>query len=668
VNHRVLHPPRAEPAPAVTLNLHRAAGNWGAKRAAAKLEVDWEAWRERAREVRADGIAHLPELIERFEAEVRAAGGEVHHAATAEQASSIIVSLCQERGARSVAKAKSMTSEETGLNEALGAAGIEPVETDLGEFIVQQLGDRPSHVLAPAVHLNAGQVAELFTKLSGDAYDSEDTERLVSYARGVLRERFAAAEVGITGGNLLVAETGTICLVESEGNIRLSSSLPRTHIALVGIEKIVRDWAGAVDVLKILPLAAHGKPAAASTSLITGPARDGDDGPRELHVVLLDAGRSALRGTAYEEALHCIRCGACLYACPVYRQTGGHAYGTAYSGPIGAVLTPALEQHSPETAGLPWMSSLCGACTEACPVKIPLDRQLVLLRADAERADPHRGEAALFEAWARLWSRPASYRATAKTAGKALSPLLGRLVGARDGWLPKVPFPFAGWTSERDARAPAAVPFHERWRRARANGIDEGHGSRGASEGGVSKNVQHAAGFLTSPPEETAAPAAPPTSTPSSIYEFARRFEELDGKTHQTPSLEAAHQLARELIGDATVARWQDAMLDGISGRLAEPTDADVSLIAADAAVGETGQVVWRHGPGRPRAAGVLPPRQVILLDAGKVTQTLEDAVNQVGTGSVVLVAGPSRTADIEQRLIRGMHAPREIDVIIFER
>jgi L-lactate dehydrogenase complex protein LldF len=661
-NHRVLHPPRAEPAPPVTLNLHRAAGNWASKRAGAKLDVDWEAWRDRARDVRADGIAHLPELIERFEAQVRAAGGEVHHAATTDEAAAIIVGLCAERGAASVAKAKSMTSEEIGLNEALTAAGIEPVETDLGEYIVQQLGDRPSHVLAPAVHLNAGQIAELFTKLSGDDYDSEDTERLVSYARGVLRARFTEAGVGITGGNLLVAETGTICLVESEGNIRLSSSLPRTHIALVGIEKVVRDWEGAAHVLKMLPLASHGKPAPASLSLVTGPAQAGDDGPSELHVVLLDAGRSALRGSAYEEALHCIRCGACLYACPVYRQTGGHAYGTAYSGPIGAVLTPALEQHSPETAGLPWMSSLCGACVEACPVKIPLDRQLVSLRADAGSS---KGEAALFEAWARLWSRPASYRATAKTAGRALSPLLSKLVGEGDGWVGRVPFPFDGWTSNRDARAPAAVPFFERWRRARSNGIDEGStgADRAANPGGVTSSVGH-----SDASRHTPTAAAPPPSTPSSIDEFRRRFEELDGRTHSVGSLDEAKALAHTLIGDATVARWADADLDGIAQREAPPLDAEVSLIAGDVAVGETGQVGWRHGEGRPRATGVLPPRQVILVDASRFTPTLEAGVNQVGTGSVVFVAGPSRTADIEQRVIRGMHAPREIDVILFQR
>ncbi len=468
MSHRVLHPPRAEPAPAITVNLHRAAGNWAAKRAGARQLVDWEAWREEARRVRADAVAHLPELIERLEERVRAAGGEVHHAATAEEAAAIIVGLCGARGASSVAKAKSMTAEEIGLNEALELAGVEAVETDLGEYIVQQLGDRPSHILAPAVHLSAAQVAELFGRLSGEAFDPEDTAALVAYARGVLRERFLTADVGITGVNMAVAQTGSLVLIESEGNIRLSASLPRTHIALMGIEKVVRDWTGAAHLMQMLPLASHGRPAAASTSVVTGPARDGDDGPGELHVVLLDAGRSAVRGTDLEEALQCIRCGACLYACPVYRQVGGHAYGSSYSGPIGAVITPALERSSPETAQLPWMSSLCGACAEACPVKIPLDDQLVTLRAAAQARDPHRGEAALFEAWARLWSRPAGYRATARTAGKALGPLWRKAARASgEGWTARAPFPFDGWTSTRDVRSPAGEPFHERWRKRR---------------------------------------------------------------------------------------------------------------------------------------------------------------------------------------------------------
>lgn len=460
----MIEPPRGEPDPAVTPNLNRAAEQWRAQRADARRRVDWEEWRDLAREVRADAVRHLPELIELLEARFVAAGGHVHHARDAEHARAHVVRICREAGATRAVKGKSMTSEEIGLGAALAQAGIEAVETDLGEYILQAMGDRPSHLLAPAVHLSAGQVAELFARESGRRFDPDDTAALVDYARGVLRERFLAAEVGITGVNLAVAETGTLVIVESEGNIRLATALPRVHIALMGIEKVIRDWEGAAHLVQMLPLAAQGKMAAASTSFITGPGREGDDGPQEIHLVLLDGGRSAVRGTPFEAALHCIRCGACLYACPVYRQVGGHGYGTTYSGPIGAVITPLLARGG-AAAELPWHSSLCGACVEACPVKIPLDDQLVMLRARAHEHAPARGEATMFAAWARLWSRPSAYRATAATAGRALRPLWSAL--ARDGWQRRAPFPFSGWTDGRDARAPDPEPFHVRWRRRR---------------------------------------------------------------------------------------------------------------------------------------------------------------------------------------------------------
>jgi L-lactate dehydrogenase complex protein LldF len=463
----IVEPPRGHADPAVTPNLHVAAQHWSEHGAQARERVDWEAWRERARAIRADAVTHLPELIELLEARVLQAGGHVHHARDGEQACAQIVRICRDAEATRAVKGKSMTSEEIGLNAALAAAGIEAVETDLGEYIVQAMGDRPSHLLAPAVHLNAGQVADLFARESGREIDPADTAALVAYARGVLRRQFLAAEVGITGVNLAVAETGTLVIIESEGNIRLATSLPRVHIALMGIEKVIRDWKGAAHLIQMLPLASQGNLAAASTSFITGPAQEGDDGPRELHLVLLDDGRSAIRGTAFEEALHCIRCGACLYACPVYRQIGGHGYGSTYSGPIGAVITPLLA--SDADTELPFYSSLCGACVEACPVKIPLDDQLVMLRARAHRRDPARGEAALFAAWARLWSRPATYRATAATTGRALRPLWAALARESGGWQRRVPFPFSGWTEGRDARAPDPEPFHARWRRSRGD-------------------------------------------------------------------------------------------------------------------------------------------------------------------------------------------------------
>jgi L-lactate dehydrogenase complex protein LldF len=464
---RVVHAPVRSPDPVVRPVLHTASANWAAGRESAKQQVEWDAWRERAKGIRADAIANLPELLARLEERLVAAGARVHHAATAADARDRVVRICAERGLTRAVKSKSMLTEEIALNPALASAGIEAVETDLGEWIVQLLGDRPSHILAPAVHLSAERVAELFSERSGEHFDAADTSKLVGYARRALRAAFLEGQVGITGANFAVAESGTLILVESEGNIRLCSSLPRVHIAVMGIEKVLRDWTGAAHMVQMLALAAHGKRAPTYTSLITGPAAEGDDGPDELHVVLVDDGRSALRGTELESALHCIRCGACLYACPVYRQVGGHAYGAAYSGPIGAVITPALEDSAPPSNQLPWMSSLCGACTEACPVGIPLDEHLVTLRAQAHRHDAGgAAERAFWEGWARLWSRPASYRATAATAGRALAPLW-RAAGGRGGWIHRAPGPFAGWTNERDAPPPAPEPFHVRWRRAR---------------------------------------------------------------------------------------------------------------------------------------------------------------------------------------------------------
>jgi L-lactate dehydrogenase complex protein LldF len=407
----------------VTDNLHVAAGHWEAGRARAKATVDWEDWRERARAIRADAVARMPELIGELERTFR---GTVHRAATDEDARRIVVELCA--GARMVVKGKSMLSEEIELNGALSAAGIEPVETDLGEYLVQRRGERPSHILAPAVHLSARQAAQTLGLDSGDAGE------LVAHARALLREKFLAADVGITGVNIAVAKTGTLIIVESEGNIRLSCGLPKRHVAIMGLEKVVADWTGAAHLMQILPLAAHGRPAPTYASLVSAP-----DPGHDLHLVLVDNGRSGIRGSEVEEVLQCIRCGACLYACPVYRQVGGHAYEATYSGPIGAVFEHARTGERPD---LPWMSSLCGACADACPVKIPLDRQLVQLR------HARGAEGALWRTWARAWSTPRGYRATTRVGTRAMAPWLQRLLG---------------WAGEREALEPARESFRERW-------------------------------------------------------------------------------------------------------------------------------------------------------------------------------------------------------------
>ena len=434
-------------------NLSASAASWAAGRRHMRDEFGFEAMRDRARDIRRDNIRRLPELLTTLEERVRASAGHVFHAADRDAATRYIVELAQARGARLVAKSKSMATEEIKLNEALDAAGIGVVETDLGEWILQLLGQRPSHIIAPAVHLNRTEIAELFRAESGEDLP-DDREALVAYARRRLRQDFAAAEIGVSGVNLAVADTGTLCVVENEGNARLVTALPRIHVAVMGAERVVADWDEAAHILQVLPMAAIGDDASTYVNLITGPRRAGEtDGPEELHLVILDGGRTALRGTEFEEALSCIRCGACLYSCPMWRTVGGQAYGSPYSGPIGAVITPLLEGTSaPRGSELPFLSSLCGACHEACPVGIPLHDLLVRIRG-AVATPAHRRARVGARLWAAMWSRPLPYRLSTQLTRLAL-----RLLG-RNGWIRRLPGPAGRWTAQRDlpARWPPAA-------------------------------------------------------------------------------------------------------------------------------------------------------------------------------------------------------------------
>jgi L-lactate dehydrogenase complex protein LldF len=361
-------------------------------------------------------------------------------------------------GARSAVKSKSMATEETGLNEALAAVGCEVTETDLGEWIIQLAGEHPSHIIAPAVHRNRHQIADTFQAEAGLVERTTEPVELTAFARGELRRRFLEADLGITGANLGVAETGSVVLVTNEGNGRMVTSLPRVHVAVMGAERVVDTWEQADLILGLLSKAATGQMLSSYTSVVTGARRPGEvDGPDEFHLVILDNGRSDIAGTEFAEMLNCIRCGACLNVCPVYRQTGGHAYGWVYSGPMGAVLTPLLattdagapEPHAAELGGA---SSLCGACRDACPVEIPLPDLLLALRRRKAAAAPA-AERAAWRAWAAAWSRPAAYRASgwAATRTRRLAPVLARLPGA------------SRWTASRHLPAPAARTFTERW-------------------------------------------------------------------------------------------------------------------------------------------------------------------------------------------------------------
>jgi L-lactate dehydrogenase complex protein LldF len=413
--------------------------------------------RDHAKRIKEHTLAHLDRYLEQLEASVEKAGGTVYWAASAEEARKIVVGIAQETKARRVVKSKSMTSEEIHINPALEAAGLEVTETDFGEFIIQLAGERPSHLVAPAVHHTRTSVCRILSRHVGESLP-DDPGSLARAGRRLLRDKFYHADMGITGANFAVAETGTIVLVTNEGNGRLTTTCPRVHVAIMGMEKVIPRWTDLPVFLKLLARAATGQALSIYTTLITGPRREQErDGPEQFHLVILDNGRSKILATPFRESLQCIRCGACLNACPVYRRIGGHAYGGVYSGPIGSILTPLYDSVS-DNPHLPHASSLCGACQTACPVRINIPHMLIGLRELQHHAKPNRWEALAYRLWQAALSRPWLYRLTLRLARLALRPF------SKDGWLRRLPGPGRGWTSMRDFPAPARRSFRERWK------------------------------------------------------------------------------------------------------------------------------------------------------------------------------------------------------------
>jgi len=421
-----------------------------AKRDAAARDVpDFEALRTRAAAIKDHVLDHLDTYLERFEERAVAAGAVVHWAPDARAACEIVERVLREGGATRVAKSKSMLTEECGLNAWLEARGFEVIDTDLGERIVQLGHEPPSHLIVPAIHRTRAEIGALFERTMGAAPGETDPDRLMLLARADLRARFLAAEAGVTGANFAVAESGSLVLVTNEGNADLGTSLPPLHVACVGIEKLVPALDDAGVFLRLLARSATGQPLSAYTTILTGPRPGG-----ALHVVLVDNGRSRLLASdAHRRALRCIRCGACLNTCPVYRRAGGHAYGSPVAGPIGAVLAPA---HPSATANaLPYASSLCGSCTAVCPVKIDLHEQLLAWRREAPALPaPLRRGARIAAA---IFARPRLYRAAALAARLAW-PLLGRR-SARN--------PAAPWLASRELPPHPGESFRSRWLRAR---------------------------------------------------------------------------------------------------------------------------------------------------------------------------------------------------------
>ena len=622
-------------APALSQAVRTTTDKLAAGRVSALAELpDPQAARNRARVARQRAVSNLSESVARFTAAAQAQGTVVHRAADAATARSLIAGILHQAQAKRVVKSKSMATEEIALRPALERTGLRVVETDLGEWIVQLADQAPSHIIVPAVHLDRAQISALLSREAGRPLGL-DTRDLAAFARSRLRAEFLAADAGISGANLLIAETGTLMIVCNEGNARMCTTLPRVHIALVGLEKLVGTWSEALDVLEVLPRSATGQAITQYVSFITGPARPGDaahDGPREVHVILLDNGRSRLVGTPAEELLYCIRCGACLNACPVFRTMGGHAYGTTYPGPIGAALTPHL------TAGragrdLPWASSLCGACREVCPVNIQLDDQLIALRAQYPKPTGERLAMAAFGGLAHGGLLPATLRVARV------------LLGGRPA-----------------ARLPGVL---DRW-------------ARGRTIRGIAPRLRRRAGAPPAAPRSVPVPPpAPPAAAAPSPGDprvaFARNWERQGGKSMRVHRAQLGHAV-RQVIGQGPVSHDAvlGALVEGVES--AGPLEAACGLIWAEAAAVATASVVLRSGSHTQRRRSLVPGRVVFIVDADTLHPDLPAAFSALGlleTGprpaAVTLVSGPSRSSDIENDLVIGVHGPGEAWVLLVD-
>ncbi len=436
------------------------------RRAAAVAALpEFEALRDEAKAIKEHSLAFLDLYLEAYEAKVLESGGVVHFAETAEEARKTVLDICRSVNARTVTKGKSMVAEEIGLNEYLEAAGLEPVETDLGEYIIQLRKEAPSHIIAPAVHLRHEQIEATFraahTALPATR-DLHEPVALLAEARAILRKKFLTADVGITGANFLVAETGTSVIVTNEGNGDLTQTLPRVHIVLATIEKVVPTLSDASKLLRVLARSATGQEFSVYTTFSTGPRRASDvDGPEQYHVVIIDNGRSAMLGGENHEMLRCIKCGACMNHCPVYSSIGGHAYGGVYPGPMGAVLMPALVGIE-KAKHLPNASTFCGRCEEVCPVKIPLPK---LMRHWREKEFERHLQPATARGGLAFWAffarRPKLYRLATRVAMAGLA-----MVGRRRGSFRALPLA-SGWTRHRDLAAPEGATFQAQWAKRR---------------------------------------------------------------------------------------------------------------------------------------------------------------------------------------------------------
>lgn len=631
--------------------------------------------REAAR-IRHQTIDNLQEYLAQFIKRAQENGIQVHGPFSARAAAQTATEIAKKHNARLIVKSKSMVSEEIQLNQTLESAGMRVVETDLGEFIVQLRGERPGHIITPAIHLLREDVARTFTSELNVPHSTNVAE-MTETARRVMREFFLSAEVGISGVNFGVAETGTVCIVTNEGNGRMVSTIPRVHIALMGVERLVPSLEDLAVLLQVLPRSATGQNLTSYISLIQRP-RTGDnpDGAEERHLILVDNGRLAMHHSQIQDALLCIRCGACLNACPVFREIGGHTYGSAYPGPIGSLVSPGLfgiEQYG----HLSKASTLCGACTEVCPVGIDFTKLLLRTRGEYVRSAPQpawlRAGMPLFT-W--MMASPRRYY-WAQHVGSLLTQLLPN----RGGWLYRLPPPFSGWTKSRDFPPFAAEPFRERVHRLK---------SAGNGPHKVDKKIR-----------ETQVQDGEPQNG-NLIVRFQDELERIDGEFVRCSAAELPHEIADFLasLRANQILGWgeQSPELDSIANHLREagiqilepeiPHSEDentryetlarldqtpVGLTSCLAGFADTGTVILPSGAGQSSLTSLLPRTHLVLLRAKDIYPTFDHWIRAGGgeaiasSPQITLITGPSRTADVEMILTLGVHGPERLIVFTID-
>jgi L-lactate dehydrogenase complex protein LldF len=687
-------------------NLGRATRTIRDKRARVVEEVpDWEELREAGARIKDRALLDLDAQLERLEAAVRAAGGEVHWARDGAEANRIVAGIAHWHGVGEVVKVKSIATDEIKLNDALAAAGVAAVETDLAELIIQLGNDVPSHILVPAIHKNRAEIRDLFRRELDLPELTDEPTALTEAARVHLRRKFLDARMGVSGANFAVAETGTVCVFESEGNGRMCTTLPEVLVTVMGIEKVVPSWRDMEVFLQLLPRSSTGERMNPYTSLWSG-VRSGD-GPGEFHLVLLDNGRTrALADRVGRQALRCIRCSACLNVCPVYARAGGHAYGSVYPGPIGAILTPQLV--GVERAGsLPYASSLCGACAEVCPVKIDIPEVLVHLRAQVAASRPRLDpETLAMKALARTFSSRERYERAQRIGRVAQRPL------TRDGRISHAPRPLAAWTSSRDLPGVARQTFREWWRESRGSGVRPGPlpaAPAGAGSSARGRAGSSAAARAPSSARDGTARAAvlgrirdalgpdrgpladiprdyrtsDPREPAEAVALFAERAAEYRATVHRLPEIEVPNSVAR--ICSSHGARrvgvpagfpddWQPAGVELVEDAVLSPHELDGldgALTGCAVAIAETGTFVLDGGPGQGRRALTLvPDLHVCVVREEQVVALVPEAVERLADAvregrPLTLVSGPSATSDIELNRVEGVHGPRTLHVLI---